>query len=45
MMVALATVLALACAYLLKQAHDRGVENETLRSKVAALKRQLARRR
>ena len=45
MMVAIAAVLALACAYLLKRAHDKGAENETLRSQVAALKRQLARRR
>jgi hypothetical protein len=45
MMIAIAAGLALACAYLLKRAHDIRAENATLRNQVASLKRQLARKR
>ena len=45
MTVVIVTVLGVACAYLLKRAHDMQAENAVLRGQIASLKRQLARRR
>jgi hypothetical protein len=45
MTIAVLASLVLACLYLLKRAHEAGIENTLLRQQVATLKRLLARRK